>query len=551
MILLQLALGLSDDADVTRRLVVSGNILAPGKYAFAATVMYCEPAVPSSPKLIECAAFCGGSLASTNSVLTSANCLMDSSTGALSMSLSSMYVLVGSPGRSTMGPQGRIVKVTSVSHPGYGSTPRYSLDDDIALLFLDSCIDPIPGVIEPVKLATPDSEKADACTSVSVVGMGRSSTAPDSVYVDDGAFRSTSDHIHSPEICSEEFVAQVLSQHNISSISMLNSTDQIRLNTELLSDKFLCSGGDTVQSICFGDSGSPVMSSLAPIQQVGVTVFLVTGECGLGPDYSTRVAFYAQWISQQLSAHPCLNWNVSDSFTTWPVTARTPSANYTSSRCASSQWQCISDGICLDAVHRCNGRADCADGSDEGSCPSRQLSRVQSTVSLGSSVTVPVRNLGTCTQPLIDVSTSVLSSKAGGCGDKLASVNASIAAFHASDNDTDADALANQCTALATCVSSLVSQAFPAWFAKVSVCPIDPALLAIASVCVDMGSYVAKSDERQSYANLFNSRYSIQCDSVQVHDGGQTPIPTDSGGVQPPFAPTAALAVFLIALLVL
>ena len=96
--------------------------------------------------------------------------------------------------------------------------------------------------------------------------------------------------------------------------------------------------------------------------------------CFAGPGYSTRVAFYADWIAHHLNSTfgKCQGWNVETSFSAWPVAAWPRSSEYQTSRCSEGFWQCGS-GECIPSSNVCDGTPHCSDESDENYVSSKGI----------------------------------------------------------------------------------------------------------------------------------------------------------------------------------
>lgn len=283
-----------------------------------------------------------------------------------------MYVLAGStdydaPDWST---NSKLVRVKDAVTAGYGENIRFPMDGDAALLELASCIEEIPGQIEYAKVATLETEPVgDNCQLSSVAGFGIISNAPDSVRDDDGRRRFVSDIVHSYPVCRDSYIAGAYGWETANQ----GNPEQVDADT-IIPEVYICTGGASTQSVCFGDSGSGYAVDLPGSnrkQLIGVVSFGIGEFCTTSADYNTRLSFRAPWMAQAINGFTqCPNWSWSQSFASWPVpawSANQLSSQYTRSRCSSSsQWQCQS-GECISKALVCNGSRNCSDGSDEAS----------------------------------------------------------------------------------------------------------------------------------------------------------------------------------------
>ena len=343
-----------------RRLIIDGATTEIVQYPFTVSLMYCRGSAVTNS--LSCASFCSGALIAPHVVLTAGHCVFDADESAMGYDTSVVpigktYVLIGSSDWHQLGVSGgaRLVRASRVVNKGFGRNGRYPLDDDVGLVFLSECVDPIPGVIGHIKVATVDSESAQSCTPITSIGFGRHANVPSSLFVHDGKLRVlTGDHLHPTDSCRTAYAAASLGEGG-------------QGGSEIVDEKHLCAGGDSLASTCHGDSGGPVVAS-APdgsVQVIGVTSFGGRSVCMASPDYMARTATYSAWILLQLSQHgsTCPNWYPEDSFASWPV--KDPHLTSTSSRCQTGEWQCVSTGSCINQSRVCDRTKDCSDGSDE------------------------------------------------------------------------------------------------------------------------------------------------------------------------------------------
>lgn len=453
------------DDDISRQLLVYSQVTGESYFPFVMSLMRCpsEASVTST----SCIRICTGSLISPNVILTSAFCVaMELNSDDLSPS--DLYTKVG---------QNDLAKVSAIRNSGFGENARFGFDNDVALLVLERCLSVGPGGPSPIRVATAGNDVAQ-CDTVHSLSSGQSSILPISLRASDDSLRIMPSIVHPSSVCKSEFVTLALGDVPVSSISPV---DAARLSATMISDLFICSGGESPASICFGDAGSPVVNSGTDIL-VGIASVLPSGTCGLGPDYATRLAFHAKWISNQLSTIAmCSGWSVSKSFASWPVPDWKLTSEYTSTRWGSNQWQCVNDSVCIHDWQRCDGTRNCNDESDEENCG------------------VTPRRLAQC----VAVETACV-------GQLLAAQKAVNQVKAAAETDVPAavKSLAQACSTLTTCAGAdLIS------------CSLSSAVAPIAIQCKDAASYVPANQRNMDYSNSFNSRNKIICGDSHSNAG--------------------------------
>lgn len=446
----------------------------------------------SITQISSCTLICGGSLIAPNAVLTSASCVANAGAGSLLVSVGDSHV----------------TGVSKVELRDFGSNYRYPLDNDVAILLLDSCAVLEGGSIETVAIAASGDADAKTCMPVSVLGSGQFSLLPGELMAPDNSVRSTTGPVHAISVCSREYMYQVLFQNGLS-LDQLTPVDRSRLDSTILRDVFFCFGGEDTASICYGDAGGPVttQSDSGKIVQVGVASFLPSGECGLGPDYASRVAYHASWIRDVLSASTlCSGWSLEDSFASWPVEDWSPSDDHKNFRCTASQFQCVVDGVCIHDYEQCNGVADCIDGSDEepGLC-----SAAQRLLSEGE-----VRNLVSCPQAL---SQSVTTCKVAADDVRMAITASDISSVN------------GLCDTFAECVESESGLTVSQWLLSAPACSITETNVLPVRVCAQVRTEVAAAERRNEYAKGFAGKYGIDCSSDAYLGSDDSSIGTRDG----------------------
>ena len=368
--------------------IIGGQIGSMADLGFMAIVLNCQ----SSTDVSSCYAMCSGSLIAPNVVLTAAHCVRpafthygDTSTDPPARLLK---VALGSSNAISLDPNSQVIDVSQVVFSSFGTNIRFSFDGDVALLELAQCVDESPGLIEYAKVATWETEPSrSGCVNITVAGYGMVSNVPSPLNQDDGKLRYITDKLLSPSVCRAAYAA-LQEGYEVPTVLDLSSLSS-DVSDFVLGDNFICSGGASRQSVCYGDSGGPSFTRLESGKaQVIATTSFGYGDnyCTLGPDFNTRTAFHADWIREQLTTkiYTCPNWSVENSFAS---SARYPesslSADWTQSRCSVGQWQCLS-GECISTSQVCDGMPQCSDRSDESYtydgtslCPSsRRLSSV-------------------------------------------------------------------------------------------------------------------------------------------------------------------------------
>ncbi|XP_022909843.1 chymotrypsin-2-like [Onthophagus taurus] len=201
--------------------------------------------------------FCGGSIISTNYILTAAHCVLNTF---------SLLVVVGTTDlNSNVNTQQRIYAKRYVYHHQYNTE---TLSNDIALLLLAKPIDFNEAVL-PINLPTvEDTKYSYENLKVTVIGWGKTrdngSIVPRLRYLNTQVLPNSNCKFYFPSVTSSN----------------------------------ICTNGYLNVGSCHGDSGSPLIYGN---KQIGIVSF-GSNTCSAGfPSVYTRVSSYLGWINQYAS----------------------------------------------------------------------------------------------------------------------------------------------------------------------------------------------------------------------------------------------------------
>ena len=355
-----------------RRLIIDGKVADKNEFPFAVALMDCLGDV-REPLWTRCSFHCSGALVAPNAVVTAGHCLI--SGGGVPGGFEpprairgELYVMAGTNDYTDFD-GATLVKVSSSVNKGFCANIRFPGDNDLGIVFLESCVPLTDGVIETIPIATGDAGTTCGDT-LTVLGFGRDSNAASILGLAGGTtLRQTKQSVHSHATCNQLYVDMQMERID----PVLAREDEIvrALADTILPEQTMCTSGNG--HICFGDSGGPgfVTKPDGSKVLVSVTSFGDPGSdnfCGLEVPFSTKLAGSAAWIRDQLSMHRGCSY-VPDSFDAWPLGERdVVSAKTRRTRCRTNEWQCLS-GSCIDESLVCDRTTQCADGSDEFLCP--------------------------------------------------------------------------------------------------------------------------------------------------------------------------------------
>lgn len=234
--------------------IVGGNIVVPNSHAYQAVLLV----VWLGNTLL-----CGGSMISNRAILTSANCLSETT---------STQVILGAHQFTAVEPTQHRVTVTSSAyriHPDYNPN---NMNNDIATLILPAHVGFTPE-IQPLNLAI-ETAGSFAGELATVTGWGRTS--------DESA-------ANSPQL--------QYAQNNV-----ITNADCWSFYAAIVIPSTICISNTGGRGICNGDSGSPLTVGGSGFRtQIGVASFWSTVGCAVGaPSAFARVSSFRTWINSNM-----------------------------------------------------------------------------------------------------------------------------------------------------------------------------------------------------------------------------------------------------------
>lgn len=260
-------------ADPFRRLIIEGERVDHSEYPFI--VKFTQKGQTG----------CTGSLIAPDVVITAAHCVFSSLGNHLLRDSETISLQFGDNSQ-----QRRILSARNRDF--------LKADEDLALVFLDSPVTIIPGVVETLKIESGSAELPRACHRITVAGFGVSSVGPRALTIPDGRLRDIKNvRVHPDTVCEK--------------------------STKLFkSGAHFCFGKDDVRQTCRGDSGGPVVmrDESGEWKLVGLTIYGSDDSCVSGPGYGIRVAPFAPWIEETVRWNSIArSFDKTSIFTQYPI----------------------------------------------------------------------------------------------------------------------------------------------------------------------------------------------------------------------------------------
>ncbi|MFO1185495.1 MAG: serine protease [Bauldia sp.] len=291
-------------SDLLASRVMGGNVAYPKAWPWQVALIDADKKSPFDGQ------FCGGSLVTTQWVMTAAHCVYDEDEDGDTVLLKPGAIKVLAGTNLLEDGTGDLIDVVEViPHPDYDDE---EIDNDVALLKLAR----IPRInpLTPIRIPTRNTEAqvAPPGTQATVVGWGR---------MEDGEFptdlREVGIRIRDRGECNQAVFEK---RQDRASDAFQDVLDTLQVSEEVgdkiwkmlteaskppLTGNMICSGSLAGgKGSCSGDSGGPLMVALADgtFLQVGIVSWGFSGtekkSCDVDSTFSayTRVANYADWL---------------------------------------------------------------------------------------------------------------------------------------------------------------------------------------------------------------------------------------------------------------
>ena len=237
--------------------IIDGSKIRITDAQFMVAIMDCDP----SGNRESCKYVCGGALVSRDAVVTSGKCLetvdVENQNFAPRVMIDRMFIIFGSDDL-TESSKGKLAKAKKIVAKGYGRNIRFPEDDNLGIIFLDSCEDcELPPANYPIPIAV-STDHTECFSKVWFSGFGLTTTLPESIpIVKDWKLREGQKRLLSTETCrgaqweNEKFKTAHPSFQTSDIAEYRRYSHQV-----YVPDIFMC--GHKGAAMCTYDDGSPV-----------------------------------------------------------------------------------------------------------------------------------------------------------------------------------------------------------------------------------------------------------------------------------------------------